>query len=82
MRQIWRVTSAWTKLARLNAPGDRQYKEYADEFRGLAATAKKPEQKKQLLEMATAWDAVARQKKCELAKRDLGETSVAARQAR
>jgi hypothetical protein len=58
-----------------------QYKEYADECRGLAATAKKPEHKKQLLEMATAWDTVARQKKCELAKRDLGEPSVAARQA-
>jgi len=43
---------------------------------------KKPEHKKQLLEMATAWDTVARQKKCELAKRDLGEPSVAARQAR
>ena len=59
-----------------------QYKEYADECRGLAATAKKPEHKKQLLEMARAWDTVARLKKCELAKRDLGEPSVAARQAR
>jgi hypothetical protein len=59
-----------------------QYNEYSDECRGLAATAKKPEHKKQLLEMATAWDTVARQKKCELAKRDLGEPSVAARQAR
>ena len=58
-----------------------QYNEYADECRGLAATAKNPEHKKQLLEMATAWDTVARQK-CELAKRDLGEPSVAARQAR
>ena len=31
-----------------------QYNEYADECRGLAATAKNPEHKKQLLEMATA----------------------------
>ena len=80
MRRIWRVTSAWTKFARLNARRGStrelgavvdevaQYKKYADECRGLAATAKNPEHKKQLLEMAAAWDTVARQKKCELAK--------------
>jgi hypothetical protein len=45
-----------------------QYKEYADECRRLAATVKDREHKKQLLEMATAWDTVGRRKKCELAK--------------
>jgi hypothetical protein len=45
-----------------------QYRKYADECRGLAATAKSPEYKKQLLEMAAAWDTVARQQKSELAK--------------
>ena len=44
-----------------------QYRKYADECRGLAATAKNPERKKQLLEMATAWETVAGQKKSELA---------------
>jgi hypothetical protein len=32
-----------------------QYRKYTDERRGLAATAKNPERKKQLLEMAGAW---------------------------
>jgi hypothetical protein len=40
-----------------------QYREYAGECRGLAAAAKNPEYKKQLLEMAAAWDTVARQQK-------------------
>jgi hypothetical protein len=44
-----------------------QYREYADECRRLAATAKNLEHKKQLLDMATAWDSVARHKKSELA---------------
>jgi hypothetical protein len=38
-----------------------QYRTYADECRGLAATAKRPEHKTQLLEMAAAWDTVVRQ---------------------
>jgi hypothetical protein len=74
MRQIWRVTSPWTKFARLKKV-DRavmdavaQYRKYADECRGWAATAKYPEHKKQLLEMAAAWDTVVRQQKSELAK--------------
>jgi hypothetical protein len=45
-----------------------QYRKYADECRGWAATAKNPEHKKQLLEMAAAWDIVARQQKSEFAK--------------
>jgi hypothetical protein len=45
-----------------------QYRKYADECRGLAATATKPEQKKQLLEMAVAWETVARQQKSGLTK--------------
>jgi hypothetical protein len=45
-----------------------QYRTYADECRGWAATAKSPEHKKQLLEMAAAWDTVARQQNSELAK--------------
>ena len=44
-----------------------QYRKYGDECRGLAATAKNPEQQKQLLEMAMAWETVAGQKKSELA---------------
>ena len=40
-----------------------QYREYAGECRGLAAAAKNPEHKKHLLEMAAAWDTVARQQK-------------------
>jgi len=40
-----------------------QYRKYADECRGWAATAKNPEHKQQLLEMAAAWDSVARQQK-------------------
>ena len=36
-----------------------QYRKYADGCRGLAATAKNPEHKKRLLEMATAWETVA-----------------------
>jgi hypothetical protein len=40
-----------------------QYREYAGDCRGLAAAAKKPEHKKHLLEMAAAWDTVARQQK-------------------
>ena len=44
-----------------------QYRKYAHECRGWAATAKNPEHKKQLLKMATAWETVARQKKSELA---------------
>jgi hypothetical protein len=35
-----------------------QYKEFADECRKLAVSAKNPEHKKQLLEMAAAWDAL------------------------
>ena len=45
-----------------------QYGDPADKCRGLAATAKNPEHKTQLREMAAAWDTVARQKKSELAK--------------
>jgi hypothetical protein len=48
--------------------GIAQYRKYADECRGWAATAKNPKHKQQLLEMATAWDTVARQKKSGLAK--------------
>ena len=50
-----------------------QYRKYADECRGLAATAEKPEQKKQLLEMAAAWDTVAGQQKSELAKSPMNQ---------
>ena len=35
-----------------------QYKEFADKCRKVAASAKSPEHKKQLLEKAAAWDAV------------------------
>ena len=45
-----------------------QYRDYADKCRSLAATAKTPEHKTQLLEMAAEWDTVARRKKSELAK--------------
>ena len=45
-----------------------QYRKYADECQSWAATTTNPEHKKQLLEMAAAWDAVARQQKSELAK--------------
>jgi len=45
-----------------------QYREYAETCGGLAATAKNPEHKEQLMEMAVAWDTVARQKAGELAK--------------
>jgi pyruvate-formate lyase len=45
-----------------------QYRKYADECRALAATAKNAEHKKQLLEMAAAWDTVVRQKKSRLVK--------------
>jgi hypothetical protein len=45
-----------------------QYSKYADECRDWAATAKSPERKKQFLEMAAAWDSVARQQKSEHAK--------------
>jgi hypothetical protein len=45
-----------------------QYRKYADECQSWAATTKNPEHKKQLLEMAAAWDAVVRQQKSELAK--------------
>jgi hypothetical protein len=45
-----------------------QYRKYADGCRGLAATAENPEHEKQLLEMAAAWDTVARQQKSALAK--------------
>ena len=45
-----------------------QYREYAETCGGLAAAAKNPEHKERLLEMAVAWDTVARQKKSELAK--------------
>ena len=44
-----------------------QFREYAGECRRLAATAKNLEHKKQLLDMATAWDSVAAPKKSELA---------------
>jgi hypothetical protein len=44
------------------------YRKYADECRGLSATTKDPEHKKQLLEMAAAWDTVARQQKSEFAR--------------
>jgi len=43
-----------------------QYGKYAEACRGLAVTAKTSEHKNQLLEMATAWEGVARQKKSEL----------------
>jgi hypothetical protein len=43
-----------------------QYRKYADECRGLAAMAENPEHKKQLGEMAAAWDTVAKQQKSEL----------------
>jgi hypothetical protein len=43
-----------------------QYKKYADECRGWAATTKNPEHKKQLLKMAAAWDTVARQQESAL----------------
>jgi hypothetical protein len=43
-----------------------QYSKYADECRGLAAAAKTSEHKTQLLEMAAAWETVARQTKGEL----------------
>ena len=45
-----------------------QDREYAERCGGLAATAKNPEHKEQLLEMAVAWDTAARQKKSELVK--------------
>ena len=48
-----------------------QYKKYTDGCRSLAATAKNPEHKEQLLEMAVAWDTVVRQKASELAKRPM-----------
>ena len=56
--------------ARIGAVVDKiaQFRKYADECQSWAATAKNPEHKKQLLEMAAAWDAVARQQKPELAK--------------
>jgi hypothetical protein len=44
-----------------------QYRKYTDECRDLAATAINPEHKEQLLEMATAWETVARQQNSELA---------------
>ena len=43
-----------------------QYRKYTDECRDLAATAKNPEHKEQLLEMATAWETVARLHNSEL----------------
>jgi hypothetical protein len=45
-----------------------QYRDYADKCRGLAATANNPEHKTQLLEMAVAWETVARQQNSGLAK--------------
>ena len=45
-----------------------QYREYAETCGGLAATAKNPEHKEQLMEMAVAWDTVVRRKTSELAK--------------
>ena len=47
-----------------------QYREYAETCGGLAVTAKNPEHKQQLLEIAVAWDTVARRKASELAKND------------
>jgi hypothetical protein len=44
-----------------------QYRKYTDECRDLAATAENPEHKRQLLEMATAWETVVRQQNSELA---------------
>ena len=44
-----------------------QYRKYTDECRDLAATAENPEHKRQLLEMATAWETVVRQQNNELA---------------
>ena len=44
-----------------------QYGKYTEECRGLAATAKNPEHKEQLLEMAMAWETVARQHNSKLA---------------
>ena len=43
-----------------------QYRKYADDCRGLAAKAKNSEHETQLLEMAAAWETVARQTKGEL----------------
>jgi hypothetical protein len=40
-----------------------QYRKYADDCRGLAAKVKISEHKTQLLEMAAAWETVARQQK-------------------
>jgi hypothetical protein len=45
-----------------------QYRKYADDCRGLAAKAKNSEHETQLLEMAAAWETVARQEKSGLAK--------------
>jgi hypothetical protein len=45
-----------------------QYRKYAEDCRGLAAKVKISEHKTQLLEMAAAWDTVARQHKSGLAK--------------
>jgi hypothetical protein len=44
-----------------------QYRKYTDECRDLAATAENPEHKRQLLEMAMAWETVARLQDSELA---------------
>jgi hypothetical protein len=43
-----------------------QYSKYADKCRGLAAAAKTSQHKAQLLEMAMAWETVARRTKDEL----------------
>jgi hypothetical protein len=53
--------------ARIGAVVDKiaQYRKYADECQSWAATTKNPEHKKQLLEMAAAWDAVAGQQMSE-----------------
>ena len=44
------------------------YKECADKCRKLAVAAKDPEHKRQLSEMAAAWDSIAEQCKSEFAK--------------
>ena len=50
-----------------------QYREYANECRRFAATVKNSEHKRQLLEMAAAWDTVA-DSKVRACKNDFGRT--------
>jgi len=79
MRRIQHVAPAWTTFARLEARGGigtiigavmvevMQYKKYADECRGWAATTKNPKHKEQLLKMAAAWETIARPQESALA---------------